>query len=144
MQKLVYIVNLLILATGILILGGCPEPEEEAKIDSRLVGNWSNRGSRDNEKKFSIADNGSFTAELFPAGTTDGRGTVQGKLTADGAEYIMNGMHETTSKSWGKAVTFYNGTHIQIELSSNNQTFELKCKDNDAVVKFFGGEYHKQ
>ncbi|MDR2476790.1 MAG: hypothetical protein LBD18_03275 [Treponema sp.] len=143
MQKLLYIVNLLILATGMLILGGCPEPEQEAKIDSRLVGDWSNQASGDDEKKFSIADNGSFTAELSPAGA-DGRGRVQGKLTADGAEYIMNGMHETTGKSWGNAVNLYNGTHIQIELSSNKQMFELKCRDNTAVVTFFGGQYHKQ
>jgi hypothetical protein len=135
-------------AVCLLILGGCdPDPEEKDKpVDSRLVGNWSNGLEGDDMKTFDIDNYGYFSASLNPVGSQDGegRGTVTGKLTADKNEFIMNKMKGPSDQAWGTAVGMFNGTYIQIEFASGNNTFELKCKDSPPVVTFFGGIYHKQ
>lgn len=132
------------LAAVLLVFCGCSdEPEKDKPIDPRLTGEWSNELEGADGKTFSIDYYGYFTASLDPAGA-DGRGTVTGKLTAEGTEYIMSNMKETTGKNWGDAVRFYNGTYIQIIYDDARNSFELQCKDSPPVKEFFGGVYKKQ
>jgi hypothetical protein len=135
------------LAVCLLIFGGCdPETEKDKPVDSKLVGNWSNELTGADMKTFNIDTYGYFSASLEPVGSPDGdgRGTVTGKLTADKNDFIMHKMKGPSDRGWGTAVGMFNGTFIQIEFASGNNTFELKCKDSPPVVTFFGGIYHKQ
>jgi len=147
-RKILTLTGILLLTAGMLILGGCKDADEENEIDAGLVGSWSNNQSGDDLKTFKINSDGSFTATL--TATAPGiegageQGTVTGVLVKEGSDYMMNKMEETTGKSWGSAVGNYNRTYVQITLSDNNKTFELKCKDVSIVESFFGGTYYKQ
>ena len=130
------------LTAGILILGGCPQIEDDPPIDTALAGNWSNNAPEEiNVRTFTIEKNGSFSATLNPGGTM-GWGTVTGKLTKDGNNYIMSKMKETTGASWAEQVSLYNGT-VKIEITEDKNAFTLSSA-NGAVQVFFGGTYHRK
>ena len=141
MKKFLYFTVMALLAAGILILGGCPKIEDDESIDPALVGNWSNEAGGNDLRTFTIEKNGSFSASLAPYETP---GKVTGKLTKDGDNYRMSKLEEKTGASWGAAVGGYSGTPVQIELTGDKKTFELKCKDNPMVTQFFGGTYHRK
>jgi hypothetical protein len=135
------------LAAAALVLCGCPpEAEEETVVDSRLVGEWENNETPETDayRTFSIQKDGSFNVSMSPGGAPGGRGTVAGKLIPEGSEYIINNMRETTNKDWGDAVSFYNGTYVQIVFAEGNQSFDLKCNDDPTVYAFFGGNYKRR
>ena len=144
MKTFLRFTGILLLTAGILIFGGCPEDQGENKVNPKLVGEWSNEETdEDNLRTFSIKANGSFTASLNPGGNM-GKGMVKGVLIEEsGNDYIMNKMKETTGTDWGSAVGLYDQTPIQITLSNNDNTFTLTC-DVSAVETFFGGTYHRQ
>jgi hypothetical protein len=129
----------------ITAFAGCPQSSsDEESIDEKLVGNWSNRDAGLYQRTFTIKSNGSFTASINPGGN-QGRGMVEGKLVAEGDEYIMTGMVETRGTDWGKAVGGFNGKYITMRFAGTDvsDTFELES-DNLAIVTFFGGIYHKE
>jgi hypothetical protein len=105
-----------------------------------LTGSWSNKKEKIAEKTFTIAEDGiSFTVSLDPG--IGGRGTVTGKLIAEGDTYILQDMKETTGKFWGKIVGKYDKTAVQIKFKDQG-TFELKCT-NSIVETMFGGEFYR-
>ena len=134
---------MVLLTAAMLIFNGCTDDTDDEIVDPALVGSWSNDLEGNNKRTFSIEKNGSFSATLNPAGG-EGEGIVTGVLVKEDNEYKMNNMKETTEKDWGGAVSLYNGTYVQIELSNNNNTFELLCADNVQVEMFFGGKYFRQ
>jgi len=138
-----YFTAMALLTASMLILGGCPEELGENKVDSGLVGNWSNEETGNDLKTFTINSDGSFSARLSPEGA-DGEGTVTGVLIKEESEYVMNNMTETTGRDWGSLVSFYNDTNVQITLSNNNNTFVLRCADKPIVDDYFGGTYYRQ
>ena len=142
MKKITRFTVIAFLAAGMLIVGGCPKVEEDEPIDPALEGYWSNELTGDDERTFTIKHDGSFSATLNPGGTM-GWGTVTGKLSKDGNNYLMSGMDEITgATSWGSTVSLYNDP-VQIEFSDNNDTFTL-TSGNSAIQTFFGGTYHRQ
>jgi len=131
-----------LLAACILVMGGCKEEDEGEPIETALVGTWSNEDDS-NPKTFTISSDGSFLVTMNPYGI-QGEGKVKGILVKEGNEYKMNKMKETTGvPAWGDAVGLYNGEYVQITFS-NNDTFELKSADNNAVEEYFGGIYYRQ
>jgi len=144
MKNCLKIAFIILFASGILFLGGCPDEPEENKVAQGLVGNWSNERSEDEERTFSIQSNGSFSATLNPYKSVGGMGRVEGVLIRDGDDYKMNNMKEKTEKDWGNAVGLYNNTYVKIVLSENDTVFTLSCADTPAVEYFFGGTYRRQ
>jgi hypothetical protein len=70
-----------------------------------------------------------------------GRGTVTGRLEAQGNGHKLQDMKEITGKWWGMAVGAFNNTAVDI-VFSNNDTFELKS-GNSLVMNFFGGVFSR-
>jgi hypothetical protein len=125
-----------------VVFAGCPHANgSNGSFDQRLTGTWSNQVSDINQKTFVIRPDGSFTASINPG--MGGRGTVTGRLIADNGEYIMTGMAETSGTDWQNAVGKFNGTYIQM-VFSGDKNFELKCKDDNLVERFFGASYHRE
>jgi hypothetical protein len=132
-----------------VVLGGC-KTDEIQPIDSRLVGDWTNDKtdteppSKDGTKNFTVFEDGSFECSINP--DSMGRGTVTGKLSAEGDEYIMSSLKETTGKGWGVAVGGFNGSPagiVQIEFpDGDNDTFKF-TGSNETVTDYFGGTYYR-
>jgi hypothetical protein len=137
-----------------LALTGCPQPGGDDKpIDSRLKGMWSNGGSGDNLREFSIQSNGSFTASINPALKDKppmGRGKVTGKLANEGDEYRMNGLKATLEPGftldWGPQVenpTIAEGQYVKITFDGDDK-FNFAGVDQQLITDFFGGDYTRQ
>jgi hypothetical protein len=121
----------------VLFFAGCKSDDEDAKIDAKLVGTWTYAEA---QRSFEIKTDGSFTANLF-VGTSM---TVTGKLTAEGDEYIMSSLKETTGSPAGAAVSSFNGESVSITVTED--TFFLAGTGEQAltVSQMFGGTYTKQ
>ena len=136
-------------AACLLMLGGCPDSSDnDTQIDQRLIGKWSNELAGADEKSFIIDGDGNFTAELTPPAPLNTRGTVKGRLIAEGASYVMSNMTETTSQPWGVALALYNGQLVQIAISGNGESFVMTAVGTDLIGEqingVFGGTYKKQ
>jgi hypothetical protein len=137
------ILFVMLMAAHLIFIGSCKEDEAE-EFDSRLVGKWSNNKTDEDLKEFTIKEDGTFEVSLNPGDALGGRGTVTGKLSRDGSDFMMDQMKETTGTLWGSSVSGFNRTYVQITFGSNNNSFTLNCKDSSPVELFFGGIYYKQ
>jgi hypothetical protein len=129
-----------------LVPGACTIETDDAKVDQRLVGSWTNNKDDplleiDTTRTFTIRADGSFVCSINPAG--QGRGTVTGLLTRSGNEYIMSGLREITGTKWGNAVGGYNTTNVQITIEESGTHFFFGCENDPTVEDFFGGDYEK-
>jgi hypothetical protein len=114
---------------------------EKSASPSFPAGFWSNGKEKAAGKTFTLEADGSFSASLDPG--IGGRGTVTGKLLAQGNTYKLQDMKEITGKFWGRLVGKYNNTTLEVEFL-DDRSFVLTCKENKIVETMFGGVFFRR